>query len=114
MPRTKTAPQMAIPDALENGTAREILTLPEAAAYVRLPTDDVLRMVGEQGLPARQVGAEWRFFRTAIQQWLSQPCGKDKPVGLWSAAGSWQNDPYLDDLLKEVYRRRGRPMTEEN
>jgi hypothetical protein len=29
------------------------------------------------------------------------------------AAGSWKDDPYLDDMLKEIYQRRGRPMTED-
>jgi len=36
-----------------------------------------------------------------------------KAEGLWAAAGSWKDDPYRDDLLKEIYRQRGRPMTEE-
>ena len=38
---------------------------------------------------------------------------KNKSKGIWAAAGSWKNDPYLDELLKEIYRSRGRPMIEE-
>jgi hypothetical protein len=32
---------------------------------------------------------------------------------LLQQAGSWKDDPYLDEMLEEIYRRRGRPMTEE-
>jgi excisionase family DNA binding protein len=28
-------------------------------------------------------------------------------------AGSWKDDPDIDGILEEIYRRRGRPMTEE-
>src|SRR5277367_5054010 len=48
----------------------EVLTLVEAAAYLRLTEADVLRMVDEQGLSARQLGKEWRFLKSAIQDWL--------------------------------------------
>lgn len=115
MTKTKTMQQKeaAPPASSSNGTTEDVLTLTEAASYLRLPEEEVLRMVGEQDLPARQVGAEWRFLKGAVQRWLSQPCSAGKPKGIWGAAGSWKDDPYLDDMLKEIYRRRGRPMTEE-
>jgi hypothetical protein len=28
-------------------------------------------------------------------------------------AGSWKDDPYVEEELKEIYKRRGRPMTED-
>ena len=110
MPRTKPKHE---PAPGQNGAASEVLSLQEAAAYLRLDEPDVLRSVREQGLPGRQIGTEWRFLKTAIQQWLSQPLPHPKRDGIWAAAGSWKNDPYFDDLLEEVYRRRGRPMIEE-
>src|SRR5438876_1012714 len=112
MPRTKPKPESNARPA-GNGIASEVLTLSEAAAYLRLPEQEVLRMVREHNLPARQAGTDWRFFKTAVQQWLSEPLSKGKKEGLWAAAGSWKDDPYLDDLLKEIYRKRGRPMIEE-
>ena len=27
--------------------------------------------------------------------------------------GSWADDPYLEELLKDIYRKRGRSMVEE-
>ncbi len=103
----------SLPPPSSNGSTHEVLTLTEAATYLRLPEPEVVRMVGEQGLPARQVGAEWRFLKSGIQRWLSQPISTSKAQGIWAAGGSWKDDPYLDDMLQEIYRKRGRPMTEE-
>jgi excisionase family DNA binding protein len=36
-----------------------VLTLEEAAAYLRIAPDDVLRLVSEQGLPGRRVGEDY-------------------------------------------------------
>jgi excisionase family DNA binding protein len=113
MIKTKTKSPNAVPAPNHADTARDVLTLTEAADYLRLSTDDVLQLVREQGLPARQMGTHWRFLKTAIQQWLNQPLAPSKSDGIWAAAGSWKDDPYLEDMLKETYRRRGRSMTEE-
>jgi len=91
----------------------EVLTLHEAAAYLRLPEAGVLRLVKEQDLPARQLGEEWRFLKSAIQLWLSTPLPKTNKEGIWAAAGSWKDDPYLDEMLQEIERMRGRPTAEE-
>jgi excisionase family DNA binding protein len=90
-----------------------VLTLAEAAAYLRLPDADVLRLVDEQGLPGRHVGAEWRFLKAAIQAWLSTPAPPGRDQGIWAAAGALKDDPYLDEMLKEIERMRGRPADEE-
>src|SRR5256885_2078713 len=78
MPRSK--PKLTPPSApapatvpMANGATGEVLTLSEAADYLRLPEPDVLRLVEEQDLPARQLGKEWRFLKAAIQAWLSTP-----------------------------------------
>jgi excisionase family DNA binding protein len=118
MPRAKKQPEPApqpVPvRAAANGPMGEILTLSEAAAYLRLSESDVLRLVDEQRLPARQLGKEWRFLKTAIQDWLrTGPPPKPSKEALLAAIGSWKDDPYLEEMLKEIYRKRGRPMTEE-
>jgi excisionase family DNA binding protein len=66
MPRTKKkpVPQSATSQPpTTNGPASEVFTLAEAAAYLRIAEAEVLRMIHEQALPARQVGTEWRFFK---------------------------------------------------
>jgi excisionase family DNA binding protein len=71
MTRTKTAntkkPKRARPTS--NGTPEktEVLTLEEAAAYLRVPVEDVLHMVDGEELPGRKFGAEWRFYKAALQ-----------------------------------------------
>lgn len=116
MPRTKTKPEstsLPLPPSGLNGPASDILSLSEAAAYLRLPEQEVLRLVREQELPGRQAGAEWRFWKSAIHAWLSQPLAKSK-VDFWEASiGAWKDDPHADELLKEISNRRGRSTTEE-
>ncbi len=104
--------------ALTNGpgSAEHVLTLAEAAAYLRVSEDDVLRMVHEQGLHARQVGSEWRFWQPAIADWLrtgpqSTPrkarAAHPANEPLLAQAGTWKDDPLIDEELREIYRRRG-------
>jgi excisionase family DNA binding protein len=111
--KPKPAPQAKPQPAAVNGPFGEVLTLAEAAAFLRLPEPEILRQVQEQGLPGRQMGNEWRFSKAAVQRWLSVPAPQKSAQGIWAAAGSWKDDPYLEEMLQDIYRRRGRPMIEE-
>jgi excisionase family DNA binding protein len=113
MSKTKRRPKTTHGHLDESGATGDVLTLAEAAAYLRVLEEEVLRMVREQDLPARQVGTQWRFLKSAVEAWLGQRSSSAKSKGIWAAAGSWKNDPYLDELLKEIYRRRGRSIAEE-
>jgi excisionase family DNA binding protein len=103
-----------MPALVANGPLVEVLTLPEAAAYLRLSEKQVLQLVDEQGLPARQLGHERRFLKSAIQHWLSRGIASaaNKAAQI-AVAGSWKNDPLVNEELLETYRRRGRSMTRE-
>lgn len=48
----------------------EVLTLAEAAEYLRVPEDAVLKLVKEGTLPAQRIGGEWRFLKRAVVEWL--------------------------------------------
>jgi excisionase family DNA binding protein len=114
MPRTKKQPKTTPKPAELNGPVPgEVLTLTEAAAYLRLPEEEVVRLAQMQDLPGRLAGAHWRFLKTAIQQWLSSPPPKTNKEALMALAGIWKDDPYVEEELKEIYRQRGRPMTED-
>jgi excisionase family DNA binding protein len=120
MPRTnKPKPAASREPALQATAARgplcEVLTLAEAAAYLRLPEKDIIAAASTQGLPGRLVGGEWRFLKTTLQQWLSfsQPTAEMRKAALLAFAGSWKDDPYLEDMVEEIYHQRGRPITED-
>jgi excisionase family DNA binding protein len=91
-----------------------VLTLAEAAAYLRLTEAEVLRLVDEQALPARQVGNERRFLKAAIQQWLSAgtPPTPGKEAQL-AVAGAWKDDPLVEEEMRDTYRHRGRSLPAE-
>lgn len=101
------------PPSIPPGGWPEVLTLAEAAAYLRVPEAEVVHMVGPRGLPGRLIGSEWRFSKTALEQWLGTPPRPSTKESLLALAGAWKDDPYLDEMLAEIYRQRGRPMTEE-
>jgi excisionase family DNA binding protein len=93
-----------------NGTV-DVLTLAEAAKYLRVSVDDVLHAVEQQALPARRVGSDWRILKSALEEWLRTPMTSRN---FWSAQlGALRDDPDLDAFLRDTYRQRGRPMTEE-
>jgi excisionase family DNA binding protein len=92
----------------------DVLTLAEAAAYLRLPETAVIDLVRQQGLPGRLAGTdEWRFLKAAIAQWLSTPAPKYSKAAQLAAAGALQEDPDLVPMVEAVYRQRGRPITED-
>ncbi|HEY1190016.1 MAG TPA: helix-turn-helix domain-containing protein [Gemmata sp.] len=73
------------PVAAANGKAAlplsplDVLTLAEAAAYLRLP-EDAVREEAEAGrLVGRHVRGEWRFARSAVVEWLSAPPSTARP-----------------------------------
>jgi excisionase family DNA binding protein len=116
MPRMKKkpAPQPVTPPlAATNGPTGEVLTLAEAAAYLRLPQAEVVQLVHLQGLPGRPVGTEWRFLKSAIQEWLSKPPPRYSKEAQLAAAGAFKDDPDLIPMVEEIYRQRGRPITED-
>jgi excisionase family DNA binding protein len=114
MPRTKKRPATTPkPVALNGPMPGEVLTLTEAAAYLRLPEEEVVRLAEMQDLPGRLAGTEWRFLKTAIQQWLSTSALRSNKEAWIALAGSCKDDPDLEGIVEEAYRRRGRPITED-
>jgi excisionase family DNA binding protein len=55
------------------GALEEVLTLPEAAALLRVPADVVRAKALAGELPGRLLGEEWRFARAALLSWLAAP-----------------------------------------
>jgi excisionase family DNA binding protein len=114
--KTKSAKRSANDPPARNGSrnlvsAADVLTLKEAGAYLRITEAEVIRMVDQQHLPGRLIGQEWRFLKSALQDWLRIPLPKPSKEAALSRIGSWQNDPYLEQELEEIHKRRGRPVS---
>ena len=109
MPRTKPkpGPKPERPSAAANGPVVEVLTLAEAAAYLRFSEEAVKTAVREQGLPGREVSGEWRFLKAGIQDWLMRGPKSKSNKEAWSAlVGVWKDDPTFDALLEEMDKQR--------
>lgn len=48
----------------------EVLTLAEAAAYLRLGEEETRQAAERQELPGRLIAGQWRFHRQALADWL--------------------------------------------
>lgn len=48
----------------------EILTLSEAAAFIRVSEKTLGEMARARRIPSQKVGREWRFLRNALEDWL--------------------------------------------
>ena len=118
MPRVKTKPPSppsnASPLPAVAAKTVDVLTLTEAAAYLRTSPEEVLRLVHERGLPGRRVGEDYRFLKAAVQDWLrAPPSAADKQAFWQTHFGALKGDPHLEEMLQEIYRQRGRPEAEE-
>jgi excisionase family DNA binding protein len=117
MPRTKKhqpSPRSQAQPAPSsvNGPFRDVLTLEEAAAYLRLPDAEVVGLVHSQGLPGRCVASEWRFLKAAIEQWLAtaSTTWEARKAAILALAGKYKDDADLERIVEDAYRQRGRSL----
>jgi excisionase family DNA binding protein len=93
-------------DTTNNG----VLTLAEAAKFLRVKKT-VLQKLAQQGrVPPRKVGNAWRFSRAGLDVWLRG--GIDPDIALLQQAGLFKDDETLMPMPEEIYKARGRPMAE--
>ncbi len=64
----------------------DVLTLEEAAGYLRVPVPDLAELADRNGVPARKVAGEWRFLRKGLDKWLVSR-GHD-------LSDAWLTDPF--------------------
>ncbi|MBE9010326.1 helix-turn-helix domain-containing protein [Pseudanabaenaceae cyanobacterium LEGE 13415] len=91
-------------------TSTEVLTLEEVSAYLRLPPEVVERQAVQGNLPGRKIENEWRFLKTAIEDWLRVP---NSYAALHQQIGALASDETLAELGESIYRDRGRPEVDE-
>ena len=86
---------------------KQVLDLPEAAKFLRL-TQPKVRALAEAGkLPGRKVDRTWRFLKSALEDWLR---GRPDPTqALLQQAGIFKGDDSMREILRDIYKARGRP-----
>ena len=57
-----------------------LLTIKEAAAYLRMNPLTVYRLASKGDIPAVKVGGNWRVHREMLETWLRSPAPKHKPA----------------------------------
>jgi excisionase family DNA binding protein len=82
-----------------------VLTLKEVASYLKLSEDKVERQVLQGKIPGRRIEDEWRFLRTAIDEWLRS---HDTRMILLNQSGALSHDDTLEELRSMIYKERGR------
>jgi excisionase family DNA binding protein len=82
----------------------EILTLSEAAAYLRVPEKGLADLATAGNVPAREIGGEWRFSRRALADWLRFP--SLQPGDDWRIHPRWlYESPFLDEFILLLEKR---------
>jgi hypothetical protein len=76
--------------------ATEVMTLAEAAAFLRVSEDGLKADAAAGRVPGRHVAGEWRFVKETLLAWLSQP--EPRPARMSS------------DLVEHL-KRTGQPWT---
>ena len=59
-----------------------VLTLQEAARYVRVSEKTLREMAKTGRVPSQRVGREWRFLKEALKEWLAGYTVSSPGVGL--------------------------------
>lgn len=96
---------------MSTATLQPVLTLEDAAAFLRLPEETVERRAALGEIPGRQIEGAWRFLLSALEDWLRRP---DPRSVLLSQAGALAEDESLEELLAQIYAARGRPEVEDS
>lgn len=92
-----------------NGTPTppgDVLTLAEAAAFLRVP-EAGLRQDAEAGrVPGRRVAGEWRFLQKAITEWLRDAPPMTPSCRPPAGVGAEYADEDPEAMIEAIYRER--------
>jgi hypothetical protein len=114
---SKGRPNAAAKDEANGATTPEVMTLAEAAAYLRLSEPVVQRLALNGRLPGRVAEGEWRFLLSALRIWLSgtdfaippEPASHlSSKKRMLAVAGCLADDDTLEAMGEEIYRERKR------
>jgi hypothetical protein len=75
-----------------------------------LPVEAVLRQALQGNIPGRKIEDNWRFLKTAIDDWLRSQSNR---TILLHQAGALADDDSLAELRATIYQARGRSEVDE-
>src|SRR5262249_7980938 len=82
----------------------DVLTLAEAATYLRVPASSVEQLASDAAIPARKIGGEWRFLRKALDDWLGWP--GPYPGQYRGVDPRWMLDsPFMEEFIYHLEKR---------
>jgi excisionase family DNA binding protein len=96
---------------MDRVTIPDVLTLEEASVYLQLSIETVLNQAVRGNIPGRKIENDWRFLKSAIDEWLSS---KNSSSILIAQAGAFADDDSLDQLRESIYQARERPEIDDN
>jgi excisionase family DNA binding protein len=87
-----------------------VLTLKEMAGYLKMPEEKVERQVLQGKIPGKRIENEWRFLKTAVDEWLRSCDTRSILIG---QSGALSDDDKIHELRANIYSERGRSEIEE-
>jgi excisionase family DNA binding protein len=96
---------------MDKVTIPDVLTLEQASVYLQLSTETVLNQALKGNIPGRKIENNWRFLKSAIDEWLS---AKSSSSILLAQAGAFADDDSLNRLRSSIYKTRERPEIDLN
>ncbi|MGH9803044.1 MAG: helix-turn-helix domain-containing protein [Blastocatellia bacterium] len=82
-----------------------VLTLEEAANYLKLPSETIGREATQGNIPGRQIANSWRFLKSAIDDWL---WGRDNRTILLQQAGAMKRRSIRGRVAPDDLRMAGK------
>ena len=81
----------------------DLLTAKQVAEYLQLSQRSIYRLLERGELPATKIGGQWRFRKSAIDEWIDLHMGRLPPEDLRQiSTGARDDDVRLGSLLDEV------------
>jgi excisionase family DNA binding protein len=92
----------------------EVMTLSEAAKYLRVSQAGLKRDAESGKVPAREINGQWRFLKSALHEWLSRATKPNGTSGFMAAFGAFKDDETLPQLRQLIQEARKRDNAEES
>ncbi|MDR1519651.1 MAG: helix-turn-helix domain-containing protein [Planctomycetota bacterium] len=88
----------------------EIMNLEQVIEFFGVSERTMIKLLREERIPARKIGREWRFSRTALLEWLREGNSVDYQNQAEQFRVATDTTAATSDLLEEIQKSAGRLM----